>query len=110
MTSERYRPVLRGDLSQWCGEPMAGTYHQCAGDSPDASAGRAHALAWAVLERGRASRQQAERLVGLAEEVGLSPLAQVWGSAEPDTLPGALWALYLLRTWCHRQGAEVADL
>jgi len=110
VTSERYRPVLRGDLSQWCGEPMAGTYHQCAGESPDASAGRAHALAWAVLERGRASRQQAERLVGLAEEVGLSPLAQVWGSAEPDTLPGALWALYLLRTWCHRQGAEVADL
>jgi hypothetical protein len=108
VASERYRPVLRGDLSQWCGEPLAGAYHQCAGD--DAAAARADALARTVLECGRASRQQAERLVGLAEEVGLAPLAQVWGSAEPDTLPGALWALYLLRTWCHRQGAEVADL
>ena len=110
MTPGRYRPVLRGDLSQWCGEPLAGAYHRCAGDSPDASAERAHALARVVLDSGRANDQQAERLVGLAEEVGLAPLAQVWGSAEPDTLPGALWALYLLRTWCHRQGSEVADL
>jgi hypothetical protein len=28
----------------------------------------------------------------------------------PDSLPGALWALYLLRTWTERQGEAVARM
>jgi len=50
------------------------------------------------------------RLVRLADEVGLDTLAALWRHAEPDSLPGALWTLYLLRAWCARCGADVARL
>jgi hypothetical protein len=41
------------------------------------------------------------RVVGLADAEGLGVLADLWSHAAPDTLPGALWRLYLLRTWVH---------
>lgn len=50
------------------------------------------------------------RLLDLSEAVGLDTLAQLWRDSAPDTLPGALWALYLLRAWCRSNGEEVARL
>ncbi|MCU1688772.1 MAG: hypothetical protein JWN61_1560 [Pseudonocardiales bacterium] len=50
------------------------------------------------------------RLLDLSEAVGLDTLAQLWRDSPPDTLPGALWALYLLRAWCRVNGEEVARL
>jgi hypothetical protein len=70
----------------------------------------AHATAEAVVGAARqpVDEAQTERLVSLVETVGLDTLAALWRDAEPDSLPGALWALYLLRTWCKTQGAAVA--
>jgi hypothetical protein len=50
------------------------------------------------------------RFVGLADRVGLDTLAALWRDSDPVSLPGALWALYLLRQWCHTDGDEVTRL
>ena len=51
-----------------------------------------------------------ERLVGLADRVGIDTLAELWRDCDPVSLPGVLWALYLLRQWCRSQPDEVARL
>ena len=51
-----------------------------------------------------------ERFVGLADRIGLDTLAELWRDADPVSLPGALWALYLLRQWCHSSEEEVVRL
>lgn len=62
----------------------------------------------AVITHGRATG--AEGLVDLADRVGLDTLAELWRTEQPSTLPGALWALYLLRRWTQTSGAEVTRL
>jgi hypothetical protein len=71
----------------------------------------AHATAAALVDAGRGGDGPAtSRLVDLAETVGLDTLSELWRDAPPDSLPGALWALYLLRTWTERQGDAVATM
>lgn len=48
------------------------------------------------------------RLVGLVETEGLETVSEIWSSAEPVTLPGALWRLYLLREWVRRDPEAVS--
>jgi len=93
------RPELRGGFGQ-------------TPDPDDVGPGRreevAHATAAAVLRRGR--EPGAEPPLDLVERVGLTDLADLWRDSAPGTLPGALWTLYLLRTWCVADGAEAARL
>lgn len=49
-------------------------------------------------------------MVDLADRVGLDTLAELWRMEQPSSLPGALWALYLLRRWCQGNGSEVTRL
>ncbi|MCW2541733.1 MAG: hypothetical protein JWN95_3458 [Frankiales bacterium] len=49
-------------------------------------------------------------MVDLADRVGLDTLAELWRDEAPSSLPGALWALYLLRRWCKGNGDEVTQL
>jgi hypothetical protein len=74
----------------------------------------AHATAAAVLRAGRADDdadpERTRRLIALADDVGLDEMAELWCDAGPDTLPGTLWSLYLLRTWVHRDGVDAARL
>ncbi len=73
----------------------------------------AHATAAAVLSVGRADDAGAattQRLVHLADRIGLDELAELWRESGPGTLPGTLWSLYLLRSWVHRNGEEVSRL
>ncbi|MEP6852591.1 MAG: hypothetical protein ABJA87_08050 [bacterium] len=74
----------------------------------------AAATAAAVVSAGRGSAGEPgadpSRFVTLADEVGLDTMAELWRDAEPDSLPGALWALYLLRTWCRSDAVEIARL
>jgi hypothetical protein len=49
-------------------------------------------------------------MVDLADRVGLDTLAELWRDEAPSSLPGALWALYLLRRWCKGNGDEVTRL
>ena len=70
----------------------------------------AHATAAALVEAGRGEfGRPTGHLVRLVDEVGLDTLAELWCDAAADSLPGALWALYLLQTWCGRQGETVAQ-
>jgi hypothetical protein len=82
-----------------------------AGDTdPALRASLAHETAALVLRVGRAPDADTERLVALVDGVGLEELAELWRHSAPDTLPGTLWALYLLRTWLRRNGTEAAHL
>lgn len=48
-------------------------------------------------------RDLVERVIHLADEEGLGVIAELWAHAAPTTLAGALWRLYVLRTWVNRQ-------
>ncbi len=102
------RPVLAADIERLAAGAASG--------EPHARMELAHATAAVVVGAGRAPEADdarsasADRIVRLAEEVGLETLAELWRDASPDSLPGALWTLYLLRTWCRGNGAEVARL
>ena len=82
---------------------------QASGGDPLARLELAHATAAALVEAGRGSDAvRAGQLVALADTVGLDTLAELWQDAEEDTLPGVLWVLYLMRSWCHVQGEAVS--
>jgi hypothetical protein len=51
--------------------------------------------------RGQADRALVERVVHLADTEGLETLAELWSGASSDSLAGALWRLYLLRSWVY---------
>lgn len=58
----------------------------------------------AALVRG--ARDQADealvaRVVHLADSEGLETLAELWSGAAADSLAGAVWRLYLLRSWVY---------
>jgi hypothetical protein len=98
-----HRPILTGNV-----EALASAM---ADGEPSARLELAHATACALVDAGRAADgTDPDELVRLAETVGLDTLSALWRDAAADSLPGALWALYLLRTWCQQQGAEVARL
>jgi hypothetical protein len=67
-----------------------------------------------VLAAGRDADGEAEielaPLVELADIVGIETLAALWRGAEPSSLAGSLWALYLLRQWCRTASREVSTL
>ena len=57
-----------------------------------------------ALVRGARAHGDAEivaRVVHLAESEGLETLAELWSGAAADSLAGALWRLYLLRSWVY---------
>jgi hypothetical protein len=96
-----HRPALFADLTDMI--DAAG------GATPSSRAEIAAATAAVVVSAGR-SPGDGERFVDLADRVGLDTLAALWRDADPVSLPGALWALYLLRQWCQTDGDEVTRL
>ena len=96
-----HRPALFADLTEMI--DAAG------GSSPSSRAEIAAATAAVVVQAGRSPGDD-ERFVGLADRVGLDTLAALWRDADPVSLPGALWALYLLRQWCQTDGDDVTRL
>ena len=70
----------------------------------------AHTTAAAIVHGARALDDPAlvERLVRLVETEGLDVVASMWADAAPNTLPGALWRLYVLREWVRRDPATLA--
>jgi hypothetical protein len=96
-----HRPALFSDLTDMI--DAAG------GASPSSRAEIAAATAAVLVQAGRSPGDGA-RFVGLADRVGIDTLAALWRDADPVSLPGALWALYLLRQWCQADGDEVTRL
>lgn len=70
----------------------------------------AHESAAALVNQARASRdpELVARLVRLVEEEGIDTVAMMWSKAEPHTLPGALWRIYMLREWVRLSPDQVA--
>ncbi len=99
----RERPLLSAHVESLAEAVTAG--------EPMARLELAHATAAALVDAGRGDAgPETSRLVDLAETVGLDTLSELWRDSPPDSLPGALWALYLLRTWTERQGEAVARM
>jgi hypothetical protein len=96
-----HRPALFADLTE--------IIDAAGGDAPSSGAEIAAATAAVLVQAGR-SPGDGRRFVGLADRVGLDTLAALWRDADPVSLPGALWALYLLRQWCRSDGDEVTRL
>lgn len=72
----------------------------------------AHTTATALVTGGRAGADDADlqrRLVHLVESEGLDLLAQLWSASPAETLPGALWRLYLLREWTRRDPRTISE-
>ncbi len=70
----------------------------------------AHESAAALVSRARAMGDPATtaRLVALVDEEGIDTVAMMWSKAEPHTLPGALWRIYMLREWVQHAADAVA--
>lgn len=96
-----HRPALHADLTA--------IIDAAGGTDAGSRAELAAATAAVVVKAGR-TEKDGERFVDLADRVGLDTLAALWRDADPVSLPGALWALYLLRQWCQDNGEEVARL
>ena len=95
------RPVLVDPAGDW----------HAGGVDPALRAQVAHATAAALVSGGRASSDPAvlARLLALVETEGLDVVAALWADSPADTLPGALWRLYVLREWVRRDPAVIAD-
>lgn len=85
-----HKPIHRPSsvIEQWGG-----------GDDPVAAQALAHDTAAALLHRVRAANdpELVDRLIAYANDNGVDDVAELWATAESDTLPGALWRIYLLR-------------
>ncbi|RYE79427.1 MAG: hypothetical protein EOO74_03730 [Myxococcales bacterium] len=67
--------------------------------------------ATALVRRGHAEADDAlvARVVALADDEGLDTLAALWAGSPPDSLAGAVWRLYLLRTWITRNPQGISE-
>lgn len=67
--------------------------------SGDPSESFAEDSAAALLHRVHESADPAlaERIVAYAEEHGIDDVAELWANSSADSLPGALWRVYLIR-------------
>src|SRR5215469_10421644 len=99
--SRPHRPALHADLTR--------IIDAVGGVDETSRAELAAATAALVVQAGR-GEDTANGLVDLADRVGIDTLAALWRDADPVSLPGVLWTLYLLRQWCHSNGDEVARL
>ncbi len=98
-----HRPSLYSDLTA--------LIDAAGGTDPGSRAELAAATAAVVVRAGRTDvDDDDERFVALADRIGIDTLAALWRDADPVSLPGALWALYLLRQWCQSNGEDVARM
>ncbi len=101
-----HRPLRFADLTE--------LIDAAGGEVPFTRAELAAATAAVVVGAARrapeAPAADTDRLVGLADVVGLDTLAELWRDSDPVSLPGALWVLYVLRQWCRTRADEVQRL
>ena len=100
------RPSRPGQLSPAVAENIAG------GMDPQDISEISHLSAAALLDRVRHSEDPdvVHRVLTLVETVGVDEIAELWSKSEPDSLPGILWRLYLLRTWMRTHRDSIARL
>lgn len=99
--SEYHKPAL----------PGPGLFEAQIADDDPALRSEAGARVATLLVRGTNGSDDSalvERVVGLADEHGLDLVAQLWAHFPASTLPGALWRLYVLRSWVLREPRRAA--
>ena len=106
MSTEPHRPRRPASLDPKAADQIAG------GADPAIRLEAAQRTARAVIGRGHEADVDSEtvdRLVRLVETEGLDVVASLWSDSPADSLPGALWRLYILREWIRRAPREVAE-
>lgn len=100
------RPARPGQLAPGIVEGIAG------GADPGDISDMCHASAAALLNRVHQCEDPAivARVLTLVEHEGVDMIAELWSQAEPDSLPGVLWRLYLLRSWMRTHRESIARL
>lgn len=100
------RPARPGQLDQMMADNIAG------GADPAQINEMSHASAAALLDRVHHTQdaELVERVLTLVDREGVDVIAELWSKAEPDSLPGVLWRLYLLRSWMRKQRDTIARL
>lgn len=100
------RPSRPAQLDPALTEKMAG------GMDPEEISEMSHASASALLDRVHHTQdpQVVERVLTLVDREGVDIIAELWSHSEPDSLPGILWRLYLLRTWMRKNQSSIARL
>lgn len=100
------RPSRPAQLDPAVADGLAG------GMDPQAISEMSHLSAAALLDRVRHSEdpEVVQRVLTLVETVGVDEIAELWSDAEPDSLPGVLWRLYMLRTWMRNNRDSIAQL
>ena len=91
--------------------PGSGLFEaQADGADPAEMAAAGHRIATLLVRGPRSGDDQGlvDRVLHLADEEGLGVIADLWSHAAADSLAGALWRLYLLRTWVYRQPEQAA--
>jgi hypothetical protein len=80
------------------------------GADPAEMAAAGHRIATLLVRGPRSDTDQGlvDRVLHLADEEGLGVIADLWSHAAADSLAGALWRLYLLRTWVYQQPEQAA--
>ena len=83
---------------------------QADGADPAEMAAAGHRIATLLVRGPRSGDDQGlvDRVLHLADVEGLGVIADLWSLAAADSLAGALWRLYLLRTWVYRQSEQAA--
>lgn len=99
--SEHHKPSLPGP---------AHFEAQAEGADPAETTAAGHRIASLLVRGPRNDTDQGliDRVLHLADEEGLSIIAELWSRAPADTIAGALWRLYVLRTWVYRQPNQAA--
>lgn len=83
---------------------------QADGADPAEMAAAGHRIATLLVRGPRDDADQGlvDRVLHLADAEGLGVIADLWSHAAADSLAGALWRLYLLRTWVYREPEQAA--
>ena len=73
-------------------------------EDPASLAAVAHTAAWALMGIGddNFTDEDVARLRDTVRTRGIDTIAHVWSRSPEFTLPGALWRVYLLHEWYHR--------
>ncbi len=79
-------------------------------EDPAETAAAGHRIATLLVRgpRGDDDQQLVDRVLHLADSEGLATIAELWSHAPAESLAGALWRLYALRTWVHRNPETAA--
>jgi len=81
------------------------------GEDPARIHAVAHETARTLLDRGHEAGpgELVDRMVAYTDEHGIDALAELWARASAESLPGALWRLYLLRALVRQDAPAAAN-